>query len=254
MARSTQAGVHGRARRRIVAMGGLFAERFKPINSDVLVSQDRFLALLLRNGAITSEQLRAAIDSYRRHPQDYAWMLRLRHATLDKADHVFLARYGRFPTEDSDFPVNSNYYQICRALQYDPECFDEDLQKLVWDAEGKPRVVRGPARVVEAVDRVTAKKGNRPGFILILVIGVASAIALPLLIAGGRTPDLVPAAVVVGLCWMILLACGLIATRPRHVKTRVVRHSCSACRSQLDGARLGNHCPTCGVPFEEQAE
>jgi hypothetical protein len=235
-------------------MGGLFAERFKPISSDILVSQDRFLALLLRNGAITAEQLRTAIDSYRRHPQDYAWMLRLRHATLDKADHVFFVRYGRFPTEDNDFPINSNYYQICRALQYDPDCFDEELKKLIWDVEGNPRVVEAPPKVLEAVERVTSKKGNAPGFILILVLGLASAIALPMLIANAPTPDLVPAVVAVGFCWMMLLICGLIATRPRQVKTSIVRHSCSACRSHLDGIRWVNHCPTCGVRFEEQSE
>jgi len=91
MGRLVQAGVHGRARRRIVAIGGLFAERFNSPDSDILVSQDKFLALLLRNAAITEQQLRQAIDSYRRHPQDYAWILRFRHTTLDKAEHVFFA-------------------------------------------------------------------------------------------------------------------------------------------------------------------
>ena len=254
MARSAQAGVHGRARRHIVAMGGLFAERFNSPGSANLVSQDRFLALLLRNGAITEEQLREAIESYRHDPQDYAWILRLRHATLDKADKVFFVRHGRFPTENNDFAVNGGYHQICQTLQYDPDCFDEELKKLAWDVEGNPRIVKILPKVLEATQKEMSEKGNAWAFALILLVSLVSAMALPLLTAYVPTPNLLSVALAVGICWTILLACSLIATRPRQLETSIVHHSCSECHSQLDSVQSVSYCPNCGVRFEEQSE
>ena len=252
MARSAQAGVHGRARRRIVAIGGLFAERFNSPDNDFLISQDKFLALLLRNAAITKEQCQRAIDSYRQHPEDYAWILQFRHTILDKAENTFFVRYGRFPTENADFPVNGNYYQICRTLQYDPHCFDEELKKLTWDVEGRPRVVETPSKVVEMVEQIASKKGNALAFSVVLLISLASATALLLLIANASMPSLLPAVLPAGICWAVLLACGLIATRPRQVETSIVHHLCSECRSQLDSVPLVKCCPNCGVRFDEQ--
>ena len=253
MARSVQAGVHGRTRRHIVAMGGVFAERFKSPGSDDLVSQDRFLALLARNGMITEEQLRRAIDSYRHDPHHYAWILRLRHTTLDKADKVFFVRYGRFPTKNDDFPVNGNYHQICQTLQCNPDCLDEEVRRLAWDVEGNPRIVAAPPKVLEAVQQVTSKKRNAPAFTLILLVSLASAIAFPLLITYAPMPNLLPAVLAVGIGWMMLLACGLIATRPRRFETSVVHHSCSECRRELDSVRPVDYCPHCGIRFEEQS-
>ena len=253
MAHAVQAGVHGRARRHIVAMGGVFAERFNSPGSGNLVSRDRFLALLLRNGEITEEQLREAIDSYRHEPQHYAWILRLRHTTLDKADKVFFVRYGRFPTDNNDFALNGGYYQICQTLQYAPDCFDEELRKLAWDVEGNPRIVEKLAKVLEATQKETSEQGNALAFTLILIANLASAIALPLLITNAPMSNLLPAVLVVGICWMILLACGLIATRPRRFETRIVHRSCSECRRQLDSVRSVDYCPNCGMRFEEQS-
>lgn len=254
MARSVQAGVHGRTRRHIVAMGGLFAERFNSPSSDILVSQDKFLALLLRNGAITEEQLREAIDSYRHDPQYYAWILRLKHTTLDKADKVFFVRNGRFPTTNKDFSVNGDYHQICRALQCTSDGFDEELKKLAWDVEGNPRIVEAPPTVVEAVQQVTSEKGNASAFMLILLISLASAIALPLVGTNTPMPNLQAAVLAGSICWMILLACGLIATRPRRFEATRVHYSCSECRHQLDSIRSVNYCPHCGIRFEERLQ
>lgn len=248
MAPSPQVWVHGRARRRIVAMGGIFAERYNAPGSEVLVAQDKFLALLLRNGMITDEQLRQAIDAYRRNPQDYAWMLRFRHATLDKAEKVFFVRQGRYPTENADFPLNGDYYEICRTLHYDPQCFDEELKKLAWDVEGNPRIVQAPPKVLEEVQRVTTRKGNAWAFALILFAGLASAIAVPLLITSGLVRDLRLVSFVAGLCWMILLTCGLIATRPRSLWTNIITYTCSECGGQLDSGSQ-DACPNCHIRF-----
>jgi hypothetical protein len=254
MARSVQAGVHGRVRRHIVAMGGLFAERFNSPNSDLLISQDKFLALLLRNAALTEEQLRQAIDSYRRHPQDYAWMLQFRHGTLDKADSVFFVRHGRFPTENNDFLVNGDYYQICRTLQYDPACFDEELKTLAWDVEGNPRLVETLPKVLAAVQQVTSPKGNTTAFALILFLSLTSAMALPLLIANVPKSSLLPIVLAVGICWVILLAWGLIVAWPRQFERSIIRHSCSECHGDLDTVPSARYCPHCGVRFEEQSQ
>mgnify|MGYP001141607697 CR=1 FL=1 len=248
MAPSPQVGVHGRARRRIVVMGGIFAERFKTPGSEALVAQDNFIALLLRNGDITTDQLQQAIHSYCRNPQDYAWMLRCRHAILDKADKVFFVRRGRFPTESADFPLNGPYYEICRTLQYDPDCFDDEVKKLAWDAEGNPRIVEASPKVLEEVQQVESRKGNLWAFALILLATLATAIAAAALIAAGSTSDLYRAGLVPGLCCIALLVCALIATRPRSHWTRVVNYTCSECGGQLDP---GSHdsCPNCRIRF-----
>ncbi len=237
-----------------MALGGIFAERFKSPGGEMLVSQDKFLGLLLRNGALTNEQLQRAIDSYRRDPQDYAWMLRVRHATLDKADSVFFVRYGRYPTENNDFPLNGNYYQICRTLHYDPDCFDEELEKLAWDVEGNPRIVQAPPRVLEEVQHVTSKKGNAWAFALTLLTSLASAVAIPVLITSGPMRDLLPASLAASICWIILLACGLMATRPRQLETTIVNRACNQCGGQLNPGHSDDSCPSCGIRFERQAE
>ena len=95
-----------------------------------------FLSLLLRNGVMTEEQLRRAIESFRHDPHHYAWILRLRHTTLDKADKVFFVRSGRFPTQNDDFPVNGNYYQICQTLQCNPDCLDEPRPQFFFESFG----------------------------------------------------------------------------------------------------------------------
>jgi hypothetical protein len=224
MAQSAQTGFHGRARRHIIAMGGLFAERFKSPNRDVLVSQNKFLALLLRNAALTEEQLRETIDSYCRHPQDYAWLLRFRHTTLDKADAVFLARRGRCPTESTDFLPNGDYSQICRTLDSHPDFFDEQLRKPAGDGEDSSHLTETPP-VPAPVRQATAAKGSKPVFTLILFLSVASVLAFPLLIANALLPDLRLAALAVGIGWAMFLACGLIATRPRQFETSIIRHA-----------------------------
>jgi hypothetical protein len=222
MARSAQTGFHGRARRHIIAMGGLFAERFKSPNRDILVSQNKFLALLLRNAALTEEQLGQTIDSYCCHPQDYAWLLRFRHTTLDKADAVFFARHGRFPTESNDFLPNGDYSQICRTLDSHRDFFDEELGKLGGDGEESSHLREAPP-VRAPIRQATAAKGSKPVFTLILFLSVASVLAFPLLIANALLPDLRLAGLAVGIGWALFLACGLIATRPRQFETSIIR-------------------------------
>lgn len=254
MAHLVQTGVHGRTRRRIVAMGGLFAERFNSPSGEGLISQDKFLALLLRNDVITEQQLQRAVDSYRRCPHEYAWMLRLRHTTLDKADKIFFVRHGRFPTEDADFSVGGDYHQICRTLHYDRNCFDEELQRLAWDVAGNPRVVGAPPTVLETVQQKTSKKGNKLAFALVLLITIASAISLPLLNTVALMRGRLPLAFAMAVFWMMILACGLIVTWPRHFQANIVLHLCSECRSQLGSIQSVSHCPNCGIRFQEQVE
>ncbi len=251
MVHVARVGVHGRARRHIIAMGGLFAERFNSPNSDFRVSQDRFLTLLLRNAAITEEQLRRMIDSYRRCPEDYGWILRCTHTTLDKADRLFFVRHGRFPTEEDDFLVNGKYYQICRTLQYNRDCFNEELRKLAWDVEGNPRIVESPPKVLESIQPVISKKGNRPAFTLMLLVSLASVVVLLWLITHAPVPGLLPAVLPVGICWVMLLAWGVTATRPRQFERSILRHSCSECCRQLDSVPSARYCPHCGIRFEE---
>jgi len=253
MARSVQAGIHGRTRRRIVAMGGLFGERFHSPGRNSLIVQDKFLAVLLRNGAITEEQIQQAIESYRRCPEDFAWLLRHRHTTLDKADKIFFVRHDRFPTENADFFLKGDYHDICQTLHYDPDCFDEELKQLGWDIAGNPRVVTAPPEVIETVRRENSKKGNTLAFALVLLVTLASAMALPVLITVVPTVDVLSPLFVVAIGWAICLACGLIVTRPRQSLTSTVCHSCSECGGQFDAATPVNYCPQCGIRFEAGA-
>jgi len=253
MARSVQAGIHGRTRRRIVAMGGLFGERFNSPGRDSLIAQDKFLAVLLRNGAITEEQIQQAIDAYRRCPEDFAWLLRHRHTTLDKADKIFFVRHERFPTESPDFFLKGDYHEICQTLHYDPDCFDEELERLGWDIAGNPRVVTAPPRVIESVRQESSKKGNPWAFALVLLVTLGSAMALPLLMTAVPMVDPLSPLFVVAIGWAICLACGLMATRPRQGMTSTVYHSCSECGGQFDAATPVNYCPQCGIRFEAGA-
>jgi len=148
--------------------------------------------------------------------------------------------------------VNGNYYQICQTLQYDPDAFDEELKKLARDVEGDPRMVARPPKVLAAVQQVASEKGNRPVFALILFISLASAIALPLLIANAAVQHHLPAGLAVGICWVVLLACGLIVAWPRQFDRSIIRHSCSECHSDLDAVPSARYCPHCGVRFQER--
>jgi rubrerythrin len=47
---------------------------------------------------------------------------------------------------------------------------------------------------------------------------------------------------------MALLACALIATRPRRFETNVANYMCSVCRGQLDSGSPDS-CPNCRIRF-----
>ena len=250
MAKASQVGIHGRMRQRIVAVGRAHTDRISSSHSRRGISKDKYLHALLQSGAITPEQLETAIRGYNKTPSEFAWMSGIDDAVLDRADRVFLAEYGRLPTEDTDFRLNGNYHKICRSLQHDWHYYDHQLERLHRDDEGILSVHRAePAKILEEVGSVQESKGSVWGFGLVLAGGFVSATILGAVIVKAFISQLVGTGFLVGAAWLALLTAGLALTLPRQSERKLTIRRCSKCGAQLSSEYVPESCPNCGAPF-----
>ncbi len=249
VADAAHVGTHGRMRQHIVSIGGV-----RP-NSRSLVSipKDRFLRSLVHDGILTTGQLQDAIKVYSRTPSGYLWLTGVEQDLLDLADRIFLAEYGRFPTEDADFLLNGGYHRICRGLEYDRHYYDKQLQKLYWDENGNPYVhADGSIKAVEEVRSAKVKRGNGLLFGLALIAGVLGGPVLAALIARNVSHDLVPSVSVFAVVWILLLTGLLARTLPRRIMQKNTVFKCGKCGRELSSTPQMVGCLTCGLLFEER--
>ena len=126
-------GINGRLRQHITKVGAAYANRISSPKSKRAISDADLIKELLESGKITEEQLQKAIDGYNYIPNSFSWLQEVEDRILDRADNVFLVKYGRDPTEDADFLVNGDHYKICKNLERNWHHYDADLEKLRWD-------------------------------------------------------------------------------------------------------------------------
>jgi hypothetical protein len=216
MTKASQVGIYGRMRRRIVAVGQARTNWILPLRSGRSISKDKYLRALLRSGAITPDELDTAIRGYNKAPSEFAWMSDVDNAVLDRADRVFLARHGRFPTEDADFRRNGTYHRICRSLQHDWYYYDHQLERPHRDDEDEPSMrQKEPAGMLEEVQGVPQSKGSLWAFGLVLAGGFVSAPILGAVIAKAFPGRAAGPAFFIGAVWLALLVGGLALTLPR---------------------------------------
>jgi hypothetical protein len=168
-------GINGRLRQHITKVGAAYANRISSPNSRKAVTNDDFVKELLESGKITEKQLQQAIDGYNYFGGTFAWMQDVKDRILDRADNVFLAKYGRDAIEDSDFRVNGDYYKICKNLERNWHQYDADLEKLRWDFEGKliSRTDTGEQTSSPSFEKSNLKKnpGSRFGLTFFVLAG-----------------------------------------------------------------------------------
>lgn len=250
MAKVSQVGIHGRMRQRIVTVGRAHTDRISSYLSRRGISRDKHLHALLQSGAITRAQLETAIRGYNKTPSEFAWMSGVDNAVLDRADRVFLAEYGRFPTQDTDFRLNGNYRKICRSLQHDRHYYDQQLEKLTGDDEGNLSMHRAePVEILEEVRSVQESRGSVWAFGLVLAGGFVSATILGAVIIKAFLSRLVGTGFLVGAAWLALLAAGLALTLPRQSERKLTIRKCSKCGERLSSEYVPEQCPNCAAPF-----
>ncbi len=250
MAKVSQVSVHGRMRQRIVAVGQAHTDRISSYLSRRGISRDKHLHALLQSGAITRAQLETAIRGYNKMPSEFAWMTDVDDAVLDRADRVFLAEYGRLPTQDDDFRVNGNYRKICRSLQHDLHYYDHQLEKLLVDDEDNLSTYRAePAEILEEVQSVQERRGSVWSFGLVLAGGFVSATILGVVIIKAFLSPFVGAGLLVCAAWLALLAAGLALTLPRQSERKLTIRKCSKCGVKLSSEHVPERCPNCAAPF-----
>lgn len=250
MTKASQLSIHGRMRQRIVAVGRAHTDRISSYHSRWSISKDKHLHALLQSGAITRAQLETAIRGYNKTPSEFAWMSGVDDAVLERADRVFLAEYGRFPTQDTDFRLNGNYRKICRSLQHDWHYYDHQLEKLTGDDEGKLSMQRAePAEILEEVQSVQESRGSVWAFGLVLAGGFVSAIILGAVIIKAFLSRLAGTGFLVGAAWLALLAAGLALTLPRQSERKLTIRRCSKCGERLSSEYVPEQCPNCAALF-----
>ena len=178
--------------------------------------KDKYLGHLLTSGAITKAQLDRAVLAWRRAAHEFAWLPHMPDAVLDKADLVFAAKYGRYPTEDSDFTLNGAYHRICRSLQHNWQYYEADLDRLKGRAEG--RLELGPAPKRQERRKLDVR--NKPtrtnhSFVYVLVTGFVSAPILGTIIVKLFPARTGTAALVLGTVWLAFLIGALALTFPK---------------------------------------
>jgi hypothetical protein len=241
-----QTGHHGPMRQHIVTL-----DRFaKGRQTSAYIVRDRYLRRLVRSGIATPGQLHDAIASCGTTPSSFTWLTDVNRDRLAKADCVFLAEYGTFPTSDIDFQVNGDYYRICRGLEYDWHYYDKLLERLHWDERGNA-YVRPEAKVValERTERVERTRGNPWAFGLVLVAGLVGGPLATAAILRHVSGDLTAAGSVFGILGLLAFAALLKATLPRRRRQMAVVRWCSRCRRELDPRQAKSGCPGCGAWF-----
>jgi hypothetical protein len=120
-------GINGRLRQHITKLGGAYVNGIIPPKAIV---RDACVIGMLDSGSLTKEQLQRAVDGYIHIPSYFACLQEIEDHVLDRADNVFLAKYGREPTEDSDFRRGGDYHKICKNLEGNWHHYNADLEKL----------------------------------------------------------------------------------------------------------------------------
>jgi hypothetical protein len=214
-------------------------------------ARDRYLRRLVRQGAVTAEQVSKALEECARAPSAMLWIAKADTRTLGRADCVFLAEYGRFP-EARDFEINGPYQRICRSLVYDWHYYDEQLTRLHWDEAGRPYVrPEGSVRAEQDVQEREIRRGSFWAFAFVLAVG---GIGVPAACVAAW-PYLPPEAPSVlwglGIAWGLCLAALLAATRPRRIRCKDAVLRCGRCRQELTPGQARTGCTGCGALFTE---
>ncbi len=244
-----QVGTHGRMRQHIVALGGA---RPAP-RQGIPVLKDPFLRGLVRQGLVTKGQLEQAVQGCSKTPSKYNWVIGYEQPTLDRADCVFLAEFGRFPTEDADFEMNGTYHRVCRGLEYDWHYYDKELAKLRWDEGGNPYVrPLDKTRAVEQVREFETRHGNGWAFAVVLAAGLVGGPVIAAAIARNVSQDALSAAIVFGVVWVLCFAGLLALALPRRKMRKRMLRKCGKCGRPLVAGRKVFGCPICGLLFEGQ--
>lgn len=174
-------GINGRLRQHITRVGAAYANRIS--SPQKAITEDEYLRGLLHGGSVTEEQLQKAIEGYNRIPSNFVWLQEVDDSILDTADNVFLAKYGRDPTEDADFRSNGDYHKICKNLKRDHRHYDADLEKLRPDYKGHP-AQQGDQRGTRAESPAVQARLVRNKMMYVIVI-IFYAGAIGLLLSGG---------------------------------------------------------------------
>jgi hypothetical protein len=244
-----QVGTHGRMRQHIVAVGGIR----QACRGEIPVTKDPFLRVLVRRGFVSRNRLEQAVQGYNKMPAKYGWIVGVKQPMLDRADCVFLAEFGRFPTDDADFEMNGTYHRVCRGLEYDWHYYDKQLEKLRWDEEGNPYVrPRDETRAVEEIRAFEVKRGNGWVFTLVLAAGLVGGPVITAALARNVSQDALSAGFVFGIVWVLCFAGLLALTLPRRKMHKRTLRKCGRCGRELVSGRTLSGCPICGLFFDEQ--
>jgi hypothetical protein len=239
-------GHQGPVRQRIVALDRLSKGRRTPAH----LARDRYLRQFIRRAVITPEQLQDALASLRTEPSRFTWLTQADQARLAKADCIFLAEYGRFPTRDLDFQLNGEYYKICRSLAYDWRYYDKLLEQLHWDKGGQAYVRPGETvTVLKRTDTVERKRGSAWAFGFVLLAGLVGGPLATIAVFRHVSGELTSAISVFIILWLLTWAGLLGVTRPRRVRRMDLVRSCSRCARELDASQAKIGCPGCGASF-----
>jgi hypothetical protein len=246
MASTLQTGHRGSLRQRIVVLNGKGKTRSDPAR----VARDRYLRGLVRQGVVTAEQVKRALDEYARAPASVEWMAHVDPTTLGRADCVFLAEYGRFPSEAGDFEINGPCHRICRSLGYDWHYYDEQLAKLHWDGAGRPYVrPEVSVRIEQDVQNRETRKGNPWGFGFVLAVGVIGGPAAGFAALRNLPAEMASVVWGLGVVWLVCVAALLVGTWPRRIRYRSPVLRCGRCQRELAPEQAGTGCPGCGALF-----
>lgn len=216
MVEALQPGIHGRMRRQIVTLRRPRANRPGVGARARAPAKDKYLSHLLSSGAITNKQLDRALLACSRAAHEFAWLPDMSDTVLDKADLVFVAKYGRCPTEDSDFALNGAYHKICRSLQHNWHYYDANLNGFKASAEDRLELTPVPQRRRQQKLDVR-KKPTRTNlrFACVLVTGFVSAPILGVFIVRFFPARTGTAALLIGGVWLAFLIGALALTFPK---------------------------------------
>lgn len=246
MAERLQTGYRGLVRQRIVALNGQGRRRLDPSQ----VTRDRYLRGLVRRGAVTAEQLSRALEECARSPGNLGWLADVDETTLGRADCVFLAEYGRFPSEGADFEINGPYHRICRSLGYDWRYYDDQLAKLHWDGAGRPYArPEASVRALPDVQDREIRRGNGWAFGLVLAVGALGGPAGAMAALPHLPAEAMSGVWALGVVWGVGVAALLAGTWPRRTRYKSTVLRCGRCRRELTPVQAKVGCADCGVLF-----
>ncbi len=211
MAIASDSNVYGRMRQRIVAVGRVNRKGVRA-RGTARFTRDKHLRAFLQSGAVTHEQLEAAISGFARAPSDFVWLAAIDGAVLGKADRVFLAKHGRAPVENADFRLNGDYHRICRSLQHNVHHYDGFLEE---SSRVEPPEVQVCATEPRQISQEKPKNDTVWPFVAVLVFGFCSAPLLAVMIVKYSSGQDLTVGLLAGSLWLLVLLGALVLTFPR---------------------------------------